>query len=118
MLYLKRNRRFNELIKCQISNEYIYPGDYYYEDDTDGLIVKATVYKDMKNREKFNKINYEKINNAQSENNYRQMLNDYTKQILSDSLLYRKVAGKYDPNTEEDLEIRRIYEDNIAGEIK
>ena len=34
------------------------------------------------------------------------------------SLLYRKVAGKYDPNTEEDLEIKRIYEDNIVGEIK
>ena len=31
--------------------------------------------------------------------------------ILSDSLLYRKVAGKYDPNTEEDLEIKRIYEE-------
>ena len=50
MLFLKRNLNFNQLYKCDVSEELIGPGDYYYEDDQDGFIVKAEVYKELKNR--------------------------------------------------------------------
>ena len=39
MLYLKRIVNDYEFLKCGISNELIAYGDYYYEDDEDGLIV-------------------------------------------------------------------------------
>ena len=42
MLWLKRNTRFNELMKCDISGDLIGPGDYYYIDDVDGVRIKAT----------------------------------------------------------------------------
>ena len=51
MLRLKRVVHFNEFLKCKVSGEIISYGDYYYEDDEDGLIVKASVYKQLQ-REK------------------------------------------------------------------
>lgn len=98
MLWLKRNIYFNELMKCSVSGDYIAPGDYYYEDDQDGMLIKATVYKDLQRKRKQKTWDYSKLNAASNEQEYRRMLKDATMMMLADTVLERKVAGKYDPN--------------------
>lgn len=91
MLRLKRNQYFNEFYKCKISNEVIYPGEWYYEDDEDGLIVKATVYKRILDDYNNKNFDYSKLNQLQSQEEYRQQL---VKQMRAEnyaSLLDRKV---------------------------
>ena len=44
MLHLKRITHDYEFMRCHISDELIAYGDWYYEDDEAGLIVKFTVY--------------------------------------------------------------------------
>lgn len=94
MLYLHRNGRFNELYKCDVSEELIYPGDYYYKDDDDGLIVKATVYHDMLRVKKENEFDYSRLNRAESVRDYKEMLKEYEREFLYETLLDREVAGK------------------------
>lgn len=94
MLWLKRNQRFNELYKCGISDELIGPGDYYYEDDEDGLLVKATVYKRMLDEKRRNEFDYSKINMATSQEEYRKLLARATMEFNTQGLFDRKIAGK------------------------
>jgi hypothetical protein len=94
MLYLKRNVRFNELYKCGISGELIGPGDYYYEDDEDGLIVKATVYRRLEKEKKEKEFDYTLLNNATSQEEYRQMLIQATREFNNQGLFDRKIAGR------------------------
>lgn len=47
MLYLKRIIYPYEILKCRLSKQLITYGDYYYEDDEDGLIVKAEYYGEL-----------------------------------------------------------------------
>lgn len=74
MLFLKRNLNFNQLYKCDVSKELIGPGDYYYEDDQDGFIVKAEVYKELKNRKKEEEWDYSILNQAENELEYKECL--------------------------------------------
>lgn len=116
MLWLKRNTRFNELMKCDISGDLIGPGDYYYIDDVDGVRIKATVYKELKDKEKEETWDYTKINAAQSEADYKRMLRDATRQMLGSTILERKVAGKYDPKPEVESEIiQDLYNSHNGG---
>lgn len=116
MLWLKRNIRFNELMKCDISGEFIGPGDYYYIDDVDGVRIKATVYKQMKDKAKKESWDYSKINAAQSEADYKRMLKDATRYMLAETVLERKVAGRYDPNPEQETEIiQDLYDSSNGG---
>jgi hypothetical protein len=96
MLWLKRNGRFNELYKCKISGEFIAPGDYYYEDDTDGLIVKATVYKKMLDKKKEEEFDYSKLEQAKSQGDYEAQLKQAEKEFLTVTIFERQVAGKGD----------------------
>ena len=45
MLILKQVTQPYEVLKCKISNQMIIYGDFYYEDNEDGTIVKYEVYK-------------------------------------------------------------------------
>lgn len=94
MLWLKRNTRFNELYKCKVSGELIGPGDYFYEDDEDGVIIKADVYYDLKKKKEEDEFDYTKLNNAQSQREYELMLQQYEREFLSQTILDRKIAGK------------------------
>ena len=91
MLYLKRNQYFNELYKCGISNEIIYPGEWYYEDDEDGLIVKATVYKRIRDEYNRKNFDYSKLEQLRSQEEYRQQLIRQMQKENYASLLDRKV---------------------------
>lgn len=116
MLWLKRNTVWNQLMKCDISNEVIGPGDYYYIDDVDGVRIKATVYKRIKDKEKEEHWDYSKLNAAQNELEYKRMLKEATRQMLASSILERKVAGKYDPNPEVESEIiQDLYDAHTGG---
>lgn len=116
MLWLKRNTVWNQFMKCDISGEIIAPGDYYYIDDIDGVRIKATVYKRMKDKAKEDAWDYSKLNAAQNEAEYKRMLKDATRQILAQTILDRKVGGKYDPNPEEENEvIQDLYNSHTGG---
>lgn len=118
MLWLRRSIHFNELMKCDVSGEHIYPGDYYYIDDTDGIKIKATVYKQLKDKAKREQWDYSKINQAQNEADYRRMLKDATMQMLAETVLERKVAGRYDPNPEVETDIiQDLYNSSLGGDI-
>lgn len=106
MLYLRRNTNQYQLEKCGISGELIAPGDFYYIDDEDGLIVKATVYKELKDREKQDNWDYSKLNTATNEYEYRHLLKEATRQMLHSTILDRQVAGKYNPISPNDFEKR------------
>ena len=91
MLNLKFNEYFNEFYMCAISNEIIYPGEWYYEDDEDGLIVKATVYKQILKEAKAAEFDYSKLNQLSSQEEYRQKLKENLRMSNYSSLLDRKV---------------------------
>ena len=115
MLWLKRNIYWNQLEKCDVSGELIAPGDYYYQDDVDGIKIKATVYKKMKDKRKEDEWDYETLNMATSEREYKEMLKRATMDMLASSVLDRKVAGKHDPNPDiEDEFVQDIY-DSYGG---
>lgn len=94
MLHLKRNILFNELYKCGVSGELIGPGDFYYEDDEDGLIVKASVYRRYKDQKIQDEFDYTKLNQASSEREYRDLLQRAQKDFFAQTLLDRKLAGE------------------------
>ena len=94
MLHLKRITSPHEWIRCKISKEIMVIGDYYYEDDEDGLIVKATVYKEMMNEKREREFDYSKLEKAQSEQEYRNYLKEYEREFLTQDLVERKVFHK------------------------
>ncbi len=94
MLFLKRITYDYEFMKCKISGQIIGYGDYYYEDDTDGLIVKASVLHELKQKRKEDMFDYSKLNNTKSEREYSEMLSRATKAMLEDSLLDRQIFNK------------------------
>lgn len=92
MLWLKRNTHWNDLLKCDVSDEFIGPGDFYYEDDEDGAKIKATVYQDIKRKQTEETWDYAKINSAANQLEYKEMVKAATRQMLCDTILERKVA--------------------------
>lgn len=91
MLMLKRIQYFNEWIKCHVSGDIMTHGDYYYEDNDDGFIVKALVYKEIKEQAKAEKFDYSKLEKAASEREYRQMLKQYENEFKASTILDRKI---------------------------
>ena len=94
MLHLKRVVHDYEFMKCKISGELIGYGDYYYEDDEDGLIVKARVYHEIMDQKKREAFDYSKLRNAQSEREYAALLRSAERDLLEGTLAERKVFGK------------------------
>lgn len=66
-------------------------GDWYYEDDDDNLIVKAEIYKQIKDQYKNDTFDYSYLNNLQSQEEYRQKLKEMTRANNYASLLSREV---------------------------
>lgn len=91
MLFLKRNTHFNELYKCGVTEALIGPGEYYYEDDEDGLIVKATEYRRLLDQKKKDEFDYTKLNNATSQREYEEMLKQAERELFTQTLFEREV---------------------------
>lgn len=91
MLKLKRIVYEYEFMKCDISGELIGYGDFYYQDDKDGLIVKADVYHKIRQKARDEQFDYSKLNKARSESEYRDMLKKAEQQLKENTLLNREV---------------------------
>ena len=91
MLHLKRIVNPYEWERCKISKEYITYGDYYYVDDEDGLVIKKSVYDRLKKQKKYEEFDYSRLNNAQSEREYEQVMREKEREFLTDSIFERKV---------------------------
>jgi hypothetical protein len=91
---LKRVTMFNELLKCNASGELIGPGDYYYEDDEDGTIIKATVYYRLEWERKVDSFDYSKLENVSNEVAYRQELIKAEREFLTQTIMDRPIYGR------------------------
>ena len=89
MLKLKRVQYFTDFLRCHISKEIIRHGDYYYEDDEDGLIIKASHYGKLKKEQKEEEFDYTKLNQAESLRDYEQALKEYEREFLQSTLMDR-----------------------------
>jgi hypothetical protein len=85
MLWLKYNDMPNQLLKCDITKEFIYPGDFYYEDDEDGLIVKAKSYLTLLERKR--RLEYD--NGLRTYYNAIARMSNYTSSIASKRIRLR-----------------------------
>lgn len=94
MLRLKRIVYDYEFMKCHISGELIGYGDFYYEDDTDGLIVKARVLHELKEKRRRERFDYSKLARARDQQEYKEILKEAERQLKEDTLLDRKIEGK------------------------
>ena len=91
MLHLKRVTQPFEWERCKISKEYIRYGDYYYYDDTDGLIVKADVYNKLKRAKQEEEFDYSRLNQANSEREYDEIMREKEREYLTATLFDRTV---------------------------
>lgn len=94
MLHLKRVIYDYEFMKCGISGDLIGYGDFYYEDDEDGLIVKASTYNEIMDKRKEELFDYSKLERARSEREYQQMLKRAERELLEQTLFERKIFNK------------------------
>lgn len=94
MLILKRNIWPYEVIKCRMSDELIVYGDYYYEDDDDGLIVKATIYRKTLMDARKLAFDYTLLEQSKSEQEYKNAVKRAEKDYLRATILDRKVADQ------------------------
>ena len=94
MLHLKRIQYFNEFRTCSVSGELMSYGDFYYEDDTDGVVIKATVYRDLRDQYREDTFDETRLNQAKSEEEYKAQLKRYEQEFLTRDVLERKVFSK------------------------
>lgn len=91
MLFLKRNIYPNEIYKCDVSGTLIEFLDYYYEDDEDGLIVRADTYHLMKRRERRRNFDFSRLNEITDRIEYEEALKEYEQLALTDDIMEREV---------------------------
>ena len=94
MLHLKRITRFNEFLRCKVSDQIMMYGDFYYEDDEDGLIVSAKYYHDLKKQRKEENWDYSLRDGFESQKEYQDQLREAEKALFESTVLDREIAGK------------------------
>lgn len=96
MLRWKRMTHPFQWERCHITGDYIKCGEYYLEDDEDGLIVSAKVYADLKEQKRQNEWDYSLLNKAANEREYEQMMKLHVREFLAQGLLDRPIEkGAY-----------------------
>ena len=96
MLHLKRIVNPFEWERCHITGAYIRYGEFYYEDDEDGLVVSFDYYNQLKKEKREAEWDYSRLSQAESEQEYDTIMQEKTREFLSQGLLDRKIAGKDD----------------------
>lgn len=74
MLMLKRMRFFNEFIRDSIDDRIIGPGEYYYEDSEDGVIISAEHYWELKKQKMEDEWDETYYNQMESQKDYKEKL--------------------------------------------
>lgn len=94
-LQLKRITWPYDCVKCDITRKLIAYGDFYYEDDEDGLIVDAEYYYQRKMQDKFEEaLMNPELNVPQDVMSYKTAMLQAERKFLDRGLLDRPVAGK------------------------
>lgn len=91
MLHLRRVTGQYEWERDHITGEYIMFGDFYYYDDEDGLVVSKKTYDKFKDQERRNNWDYSRLENAQSQREYEEIMKQKERDFLTNTLLNRKV---------------------------
>lgn len=78
-----------------ITGDYIQYGEYYYYDDEDGLIVSRKTYVKFKEAKRKAEWDYSRLEQAQSEREYEDIMKQKTQEFLAETLMDRKVEGQY-----------------------
>lgn len=95
MLHLKQIKYWTDFIKCDITKKVMTYGDYYYEDDEDGLIIDAYYYNDLKRANSKEVFDMEdRLARLSSYKDYKQALKEAERQYLTAGLLDRKLYSK------------------------
>ena len=81
--------------RCHITGDYIRFGEWYLKDDVDGLIVSAKVYAQAKEEKRRKEWDYSRLERAQNEREYEQMIQEADREAKMESLLRRPVEGRY-----------------------
>ena len=94
-LVLKRITWPYDCVKCDITRKLLAYGDFYYEDDEDGLIVDAEYYFERKMQKEYEKAfkNPELYAGADAIS-YQTAMRQAERNLLDRGLLERPVAGK------------------------
>jgi len=92
MLYLKRIVNFQDWVRDDITQEILRYGDYYYEDDTDGFTVGAITWRRMKEQQRRDNFQRDKLSKLQDERSYAQALKQAQRSYLYETVLDREIA--------------------------
>lgn len=94
-LVLKRITWPYDCVKCDITRKLIAYGEFYYEDDEDGLIVDAEYYYQRKMQEKYEEaFQNPELHAGTDAISYRTAMLQAERKLLDRGLLDRPVAGK------------------------
>lgn len=91
MLHLKRITRPYEWERDHLTGAYIQFGDYYYWDDEDGFVISAEEYGKLKRMKKEAEFDYSRLNDAEDEREYEEIIKEKTRMHLAENVLNRKV---------------------------
>lgn len=91
MLILKRMIYPYEVLKCHMTDEMIVYGDFYYEDDEDNTIVKATAYNKLKQEARERSFDYTLLQHAQSQKEYNELVKRAQRDYLNATILDRPI---------------------------
>lgn len=102
MLRLHRITDPYEFLMDKVDGSVIMPGDFYYEDDEDGLIVNAKTLYNLKEKKRKENYDYSLRDNAQSWKDYNQQMKQAEQELLKEDVLTRKVWGHEAENNEKE----------------
>lgn len=89
MLLLKRVIYQTDFSKCDLSNEIIGYGDYYYYDTESGKRIKKSVYDDIHRAHKEETFDRSKLELAKGQRDYEEMLKEATRELMANEILYK-----------------------------
>lgn len=89
MLILKRMRYFNEFIRDTVDDRIIGPGEYYFYDPDDGLIISAEHYWELKKQRMEDEWDESWYKAMESERDYKERLRKAEQQYNERTVLDR-----------------------------
>lgn len=92
MLHLKRITNPYEWERDHVTGAYIQFGDYYYWDDEDDFVISAEEYGKLKKLKREVEFDYSKLNQAQNEREYEEIMKEKTRMHLAETIFNRKVG--------------------------
>lgn len=96
MLRLKQVTQPFTWERDHITNDYITYGQFYYEDDKDGLVISRDTYVRFKKEKERAEWDYSNLERLASQREYEEVMKEQTRQMLADTLMDRKVENPYD----------------------